>query len=285
MPLTQIDRFKSALSPQLQEKANQELNEPYDETERVKFIDRLLEAYKEKYPGDILQPEQQADKFLIKFLRSRKYNLDDAARVINRYIHRSKAFPEVFEYYQHQETLQHIFDAGCITLLNGFAKNESTVVVVRPTGGIKNPSAVSLLAAYSLMLDHLLSIEAVQVNGFSVVMDAKYSHYKLVKQLSPSVIKKSFMILDAAVPMRLKNIFVVNGSWLFKIAFSLVKPFIKERILKRIIVVDDKLKRLHELIEPECLPIDYGGKKEMDDACRNFVIAQSKDSPGPSYIG
>lgn len=63
-----VTRYEFTLSPELLEKAVEELNEPRDNDERLKAIDNLKEAFLKKH-GDKYTLIRSDDEFLLRLLR------------------------------------------------------------------------------------------------------------------------------------------------------------------------------------------------------------------------
>lgn len=61
------------------------------------------------------------------------------------------------------------------------------------------------------------------------------------------------------MPLRIKAIHIVNQPKLFNIVFALFKPFLREKLRKRIIFHGTDRKSLHQHMSPECLPLCYDG--------------------------
>lgn len=65
--------------------------------------------------------------------------------------------------------------------------------------------------------------------------------------------------LQDSVPLRIKAIHIVNQPRIFNIVFALFKPFLREKLRKRIIFHGTDRASLHKYLSPECLPLAYGG--------------------------
>lgn len=65
--------------------------------------------------------------------------------------------------------------------------------------------------------------------------------------------------LQDSVPLRIKAIHIVNQPRIFNIVFSLFKPFLREKLRKRIIFHGTDRNSLHKHMSPECLPLCYAG--------------------------
>ncbi|XP_022654023.1 clavesin-2-like isoform X5 [Varroa jacobsoni] len=63
-----------------------------------------------------------------------------------------------------------------------------------------------------------------------------------------------------AFPARFKAIHVVNQPGLYDYIYACIRPFLKPKIMKRIHLHGSDMTSLHEHIDPEILPEEYGGQ-------------------------
>ena len=249
-------RYKCKLSEVNKEKARRELNEPLDNEERLKQIDKFLSFYHQKYPK--LKEEEQKDKFLLRFLRARKFNCEGAAKMMCNYVNRHATAKEVFDIVGKPAELRQFHDSKCITVLRGRARNMAAIVLLKPTKC--RTDITEFIAVVFLALEKLLENEENQVHGIILIEDLNYVNFKIASQVTPKFGKKITELIQDTMPMRLKCICVVNESWLFNIVYSVVRPFLKDKLRKRITIVGKEYGKLHELITQQELPECYGGK-------------------------
>ena len=69
--------------------------------------------------------------------------------------------------------------------------------------------------------------------------------------------------LQESVPLRVKNIHIVNQPYIFNMVFQLFKPFLKDKLKNRIIFHGSDRNSLHQYVSPKCLPPCYGGTLQM----------------------
>ncbi|CAG5133157.1 unnamed protein product, partial [Candidula unifasciata] len=62
------------------------------------------------------------------------------------------------------------------------------------------------------------------------------------------------------VPMRLRRYDFVKEPTFWDMVFTVLKPFMKAKLLNRVLLNGDKFDKLHSSINSEFLPTDLGGK-------------------------
>jgi len=98
-----------------------------------------------------------------------------------------------------------------------------------------------------------------QVRGVVVIMDFNGMGLKHVGALSPAFSKRLLTFIQDAMPLRLKQVHMVNQPYLFNMVWTLFKPFVREKLKGRMFFHGKDRKSLHKHIKPTHLPSDYGG--------------------------
>lgn len=98
-----------------------------------------------------------------------------------------------------------------------------------------------------------------QVHGVLVIFDMGGLTMQQATQFSPGFAKRMLEWMQECVPMRIKGIHVVNQPKIFEIVFALFKPFLREKLRKRVHFHGNDLASLHKHITPTCLLPAYGG--------------------------
>jgi len=109
-----------------------------------------------------------------------------------------------------------------------------------------------------------------QIRGVVCIMDFDGLSMKQVKALSPSFSKRLLTFIQDAMPLRMKEVHFVKQPFIFKLVWSLFKPFVREKLNKRMYFHGSDMKSLQKFLSPEILPenykgtlpkIDYGGEE------------------------
>jgi len=100
---------------------------------------------------------------------------------------------------------------------------------------------------------------ATQVNGVVVIMDFDGLGLSQVKALSPAFSARLLTFIQDAMPLRLKEVHIINQPFIFNLIWTIFKPFIREKLGSRLHLHGKNLKELHKFIPPAYLPTEFGG--------------------------
>lgn len=76
-----------------------------------------------------------------------------------------------------------------------------------------------------------------QVHGVVVIMDFDGLGMKQVRALSPAFSKRLLTFIQYAMPLRMKEVHIINQPFLFKMVWSLFKPFIESKLNSRVSII------------------------------------------------
>lgn len=98
-----------------------------------------------------------------------------------------------------------------------------------------------------------------QVLGAVGIFDLEGLSMNQAWQLSPSLAQKVIQLLVTHMPVRVAALHIVNQGWLFDTAFQLFKPFLNDAMREKLYIHGSDMSALHKHIDPERLPVRYGG--------------------------
>ena len=155
------------------EKAVKELNEPEHDGQRLQLISELrrrlkLWEPKEKHEEGVTLSRLDDDKFLLRFLRAKKFDLNRAEQLyINYHVFRHKYAGILGDI--SPQAADGVFETGIVTVLPQRTKDGCRVVVLRPCKWdveIMPPGQIMKTAL--VVLDKLLEEEETQVHGVTL---------------------------------------------------------------------------------------------------------------------
>ena len=130
------------------------------------------------------------------------------------------------------------------------------------------PSKVSVESFYSyeFFLFQLISQEPrTQVGGVVIVVDLTDFGFKHLRALGIQELRCLGNFLSGGFPLWFRAIHFVNNPWVFNKLFSLLKPFLSERVIECITFHGYKTADLVAALSPELLPVKLGGTCEEGD--------------------
>lgn len=133
-----------------------------------------------------------------------------------------------------------------VTIMRGLDKHEM------------NAETSDALKLSMMMGDIRLLEESVGVAGDVYIFDASVATPAHLVKFQPTVVKKFFICVQEAYPVKLKEVHIVNVSPFVDTIVNFVKPFIKEKIRQRIHFHSD-MESLYKFVPKAMLPTEYGG--------------------------
>ncbi|XP_028178834.1 clavesin-2-like isoform X4 [Ostrinia furnacalis] len=242
--------------PELYELAYEHCHE--DLNTREASIEELRSMIYER--GECL-PFRMDDSFLLRFLRATKFIVPKAHRLVVRYCAFRDQYPYLYKDVDMWELVK-VKDAYEGSMLD--RPDVGRLSIFR--FGMWDPSEFpveDLVRAGMLMMEIGLRQPKLQVIGGTVIVDLEGITLRHVATLTPTVAYQIVGLLGLAMPCRLKACHFVNYSWIINTFIYLFKRFIPRKSWDKIHFHGYNLKSLQEHIDPECLPVRYGG------TCRN----------------
>ncbi|CAG9559146.1 unnamed protein product [Danaus chrysippus] len=255
-------------SGELSKKIREELKE--DPATR----DRDLAAIKDWLRKQPHLPDEWEDMPLLTFLRGSSFSLEKCKRKLDMYFTMRAACPEFFT--NRDATSPALREVLKTKLqgpaLPGVTPNGRRVTICRGLYPSLDSQQITDTLKLALMIGDIRLIEEVEgVAGDIYILDGAVLGASLLGRLSPSVIKKFMICVQEAYPVKLKEVHIINTSPTVERFVTFVKPFLKEKIRKRIFIHKD-LKDLYKYVPQEMLPKEYGGQcGTMDELQQNWT--------------
>lgn len=123
-----------------------------------------------------------------------------------------------------------------VNVLTNFDQDGRRVLVVH-CGKVWDPKKVTAEQLFRVFyLIHIAALveESTQVRGVVVIMDFDGLGMSQVRALTPAWSKRLLTFIQDAMPLRLKQVHMVNQPFVFNMVWTLFKPFVKEKLSKRV---------------------------------------------------
>ncbi|TNN37088.1 Alpha-tocopherol transfer protein [Liparis tanakae] len=126
----------------------------------------------------------------------------------------------------------------------------------------------------SLMTSEIIAMETeTQRRGLKVIFDLQGWSLGHALQINPSLARKISSVLSDSFPLKVRGIHLVNEPLFFWPVFSMLRPFLPEKIKQRIHMHGaDFQDTLSDFFSPPVLPPEYGGEgPSIEEACRGWT--------------
>nr|CAD7195389.1 unnamed protein product [Timema douglasi] len=247
------------LSAEWVQRASEELNEkPEKVQDDINTLRSMIVAETNLHvPAD--------DAFLLRFLRARKFNCTKAFHMLQRYYVMKLRCPELFKIPRPSEK-KYILEMQAQNMLedrDGFGRRVYIFRVEKCDAA--NVSIEDVFRTNVLALEQVVDEPETQIAGLTVIVDMNGFGIQHAKFLSPYYARRTVEVIQETFPLRFKGFHVINEPFYFDAVFAVLKPFLKEKIRKRIYFHGRELSSLHAFISPDILPEEYGGKRPCFD--------------------
>ena len=266
------DSAVSSISGATLEKARRELFE--EPATRLESIAQLRERVEQWRPSgteeglDLLEQGRKDDRFLLRFLRAKKFDVERSLQLYVNYHKFRKKHSHLIVGVTPQ-SMEHVLKTPIARIMPARKKDGSLVMCVFP--GLWDWNKVPFIDVFKgmlLVMDHLIEDEEVQVHGVSLFVDMENTSFMSVLKLTQSeAFYKGLMIeiMQETFPARVKGLHLINQPWYVSMLLAIVRPFMKQKLRDRLITHGADLSSLHEYIDPEQLPAEFGGLQPSMD--------------------
>ncbi|KZC14224.1 Clavesin-1 [Dufourea novaeangliae] len=201
------------------------------------------------------------DEFLMIFLRPCKFYAQSAYELMKRVAEFKEKNASLFDNLMPTDEKVAFLEYNVVNVLKGRDHKGRRVLQVNP-GKTWDPSKVSadqILRLLYLIHDVAMLEPETQIYGTVVIMDFDGLTMKQVMGLTPSFSMKLLHFIQEAMPLRLKEVHIVKQPFLFNMVWTMFKPFVKEKLKKRMFFHGHKMSSLHTHIPSSHLPKNYSG--------------------------
>lgn len=249
-----------------------DLSPPDAETQKIaetelretpEVVEKALAELRELLKNDdTIYFKDDDDEILKIFLRPCKYYAKSAYELMKRIAEFKEKHKAILENLLPEDEKVAFTEHNVVNVLKGRDDKGRRVLLVN-AGASWDPSKVSadqLFRLFYLIHEAAVLEPETQIKGVVVIMDYNGLGMKQVKALSPSFSMKLLSFIQDAMPLRLKEVHMVKEPFVFNLVWNIFKPFIRDKLKKRIFFHGSKMASLHKYMNPSHLPEDYDGK-------------------------
>nr|XP_061810254.1 clavesin-1-like [Nerophis lumbriciformis] len=201
------------------------------------------------------------DDFILRFLRARKFDPVETFRLLAQYFQFRQQNLDMFQSFKVDDPgIKRALTDGFPGVLETPDQHGRKILILFASNWDQNRNSFTdILRAILLSLEVLIEKPELQINGFVLIIDWSNFSFKQASKLTPNILKLAIEGLQDSFPARFGGIHFVNQPWYIHAMFTIIKPFLKDKTRKRIFLHGNNLNSLHQLIQPECLPSEFGG--------------------------
>jgi len=225
-------------------------------------------------------------RFLLRFLRTHKFDVEKATRQMESYLKMKWEFPQWYTGLEPKENERFLdlLENGFIFVSPGRDKEGRKVLVVmnRHIDPSRHTSSDEMKAVMSTLETLLIMDEETQIRGLSYVFYFKNLRFSQVFIWSPTDAGKMLIGCDNNLPIRHRNVIASDTPFGMGVVIEFGKSFLREELKNAIQVVSDatKIKKSSNGVfdSPDILPSDIIGDegkysaKEMAAMWKKEVI-------------
>ncbi|XP_049912767.1 clavesin-1-like [Epinephelus moara] len=244
-----MTHLHAGLSSETTEKARLELNENPDTLHQD--IQQVRDMIVTRPDIGFLRTD---DDFILRFLRARKFDQVETFRLLAQYFQFRQQNLDMFQSFK-------VDDPGIKrALMDGFPgvletpdqHGRKILILFASNWDQSRNSFTDILRAILLSLEVLIENPELQINGFILIIDWSNFSFKQASKLTPNILKLAIEGLQSAFPASSPPLLVSSP---LLASFS---PLLLSLPLQ-IFLHGNNLNSLHQLIQPECLPSEFGG--------------------------
>ncbi|KAF2884153.1 hypothetical protein ILUMI_22012 [Ignelater luminosus] len=142
---------------------------------------------------------------------------------------------------------------------------------------VANSSPQEQWQIIDMWFESILDNPIVQTNGVNIIIDTNAYSWRLFRWLTPTNMRIAVKKLDVC-PIKEVLLHVVNTSFLINASIKLLWPFLNDRLKNMFKFHFDNWPSLHEYINPNVLPTEYGGDGPDIDFEESVQMLFNQDS-------
>ncbi|XP_014225739.1 alpha-tocopherol transfer protein-like [Trichogramma pretiosum] len=271
--VTPEDDYDCQLSEETQKMAKDELRE--DKNTRDQALEQLRSWLK---LNPRVENSRMDARFLLRFLRCKKFNVPMAQEAIERYLLLRQVYQPAFHNLDVKEkNMEELLALGYIFAVPGRDPKGRRVIVARP--GVFDPykyTNADMCKIHGLTYEALMEDEESQVRGFVHFADGAGVSFPHLTLFTPKEAVRIVKNGERTLPMRHKEVHAINVHPSLKFALDFGMSLISEKIRSRVTIYTSLDDAKEKGMDCSMLPKEYGGTipmKEMINAWREELMS------------
>lgn len=216
------------------EKAEKELGEVGGELTytKIRQLRQQLNIYAEHHQRGL--GGRRDDSFLLRFLRAKKFDVEKAFKMMQKYYKMKDEYPEIFKVSPPSEMKFMLeMQIQCMLPKKDESGRQIYLFRVEKCDPYKIPVDY-VFRSNVLALEDAVRNPETQIGGLVVLLDMAGLGFAHARYLSPHLARKTVEVVQEAFPMRFKAFHVLHEPFYFDAILAVLKPFLKDKIRRRI---------------------------------------------------
>jgi len=242
------------------------------ETSYEEFIKKEQEKYPELNLKDVevLKERVEAnedlpripDKLIVMFLHSSYFNVDAAYNTIVVNYKYRKELPHVFANYDpSSEEMKNVFETITICVLTDSCtgKEERILYTNFKNTDPQKYDYVQSVRYFFMMVEYLMVTHGT-FDGVILTMNSKGINWRHITKTPMSTLKKLLGFVQEALPVRLKEVHVLNSGYIVTALYNIVKPFMRSSLIDMLkLYPENSPDAVFKNLPIDIMPAEIGG--------------------------
>ena len=162
----------------------------------------------------------------------------------------------------HPKHVSNVLDAGIFGVLSGTPRSSKSRVlcVIPQRWNYLTMDSNDPYKTFIMILEKLMEDEEVQVHGISILDNMEGLSWHLCYAFLRCEQLSALVELQDSFPIRFKGFHMFHQPWYLSMIMTVVRPFLSQKHRDRIQAHGDNYSTLHEYIEVQDLPANFGGE-------------------------
>ncbi|XP_055946157.1 alpha-tocopherol transfer protein-like [Argiope bruennichi] len=252
--MTLLPLWFKGLTPELQKRAETTLGETsHAKAKALVDFRRLINEQPDIY-------SRLDEVFLLRFLRTKKYDVQKAFKIYCNYYHFQSKQRGKFTGFKPSD-MKKVIEMNNILYMPYRVPPGSHVAIFRMGAfDVTKATAQDMIATVFMIGEMILDTEATQVCGGIIIIDAEgltLQHYRQFVNLQ--FLTLTLNLVQDCLPERLRAIHFVHEPFPYHAIYKLMQPLLKKKIKERLHFHGNNMSSLHKYVPKDFLPEELGG--------------------------
>ncbi|XP_041980556.1 alpha-tocopherol transfer protein-like [Aricia agestis] len=219
-------------------------------------------------------PHDIDDILLKRFYASCNKSTERAKKTLDLFFTIRSSAPELFSRRDPMSPeIQRVFDITDMMPLPNKTKENYRVFLYR----LNNPdydlfNFIDGIKTFFMLADTRLTEETDIPSGEIPIFDTMNINLKFMSKINLPVLRKYMLYTQEALPIRLKQVHIINAPSYVQKMYAMCKPFIKPEVAEMIKFHEPDSDTLYTDVPKELLPKEYGGQAGTVDDIKQYWI-------------